>query len=277
MARPQLEFVHAQQLPWQDQLLGRDVLVSHRGKRLSEDAASGAMSALLQFPDATQLASQFALGCDFEALVLEGGLQVAGHSLGLDDYTYLPAGCAWQGAQLLAGTVLLVFSSASARQAQALANLRPAICHTHEMPWTSAEIDPDVQFLQLSHKILRDDPERGEKTLLLATGAQTHPKGWSEAQLRHDCVEEMYLLGGDIIGERGIMREGAYFWRPAGLWHGPFGSRRGSLSLIRMLGGRHRNEWSATKRRFWLSPAYDPVLPPELAHLAGAPWTPHPY
>jgi hypothetical protein len=142
------------------------------------------------------------------------------------------------------------------------------------MPWTSHDIDPSVQFLKLSHKILRHVPATGEKTILLSTGAQTHPRDWREAQLAHDCVEEMYLLGGDIIGERGTMYEGAYFWRPPGQWHGPFGSRRGSLSLIRFVDGHHHNRWSEHARPFVLEPGHAPELPPGLRVVAGAAWEP---
>ena len=142
------------------------------------------------------------------------------------------------------------------------------------MPWTRHDIDPSVQFLVLSHKILRHVPETGEKTLLLSSGAQTHPEGWREAQLAHDCVEEMYLLGGDIIGERGTLYEGAYFWRPPGEWHGPFGSRRGSLSLIRFVDGHHRNIWSDEARPFVLEPVHAPELPQPLRALAGKAWEP---
>jgi hypothetical protein len=139
---------------------------------------------------------------------------------------------------------------------------------------TSHDIDPAVQFLRLSHKVLRHVPATGEKTLLLSTGAQTHPRDWREARLAHDCVEEMYLLGGDIIGERGTMYEGAYFWRPPGEWHGPFGSRRGSLSLIRFVDGHHHNRWSEDVHAFVLEPAHAPTLPPELQEIAGTAWEP---
>ena len=134
-----------------------------------------------------------------------------------------------------------------------------------------------MQFLRLAHKVLRHVPSTGEKTILLSMGAQAHPVDWREAQLSHECVEEMYLLGGDIIGERGTMYEGAYFWRPPGEWHGPFGSRRGSLSLIRFADGQHRNLWGERALPFRLDPAHVPELPPELREHGAEPWIPPRY
>jgi hypothetical protein len=220
---------------------------------------------------------------------------------GLDDYAWLPPAHPAAGLSSERGAVLLAFfdrepgwlelpggaqaagppvaagaaSATGAAGAAAAPGTTPIErLVTHEMPWTSHDIDPSVQFLVLSHKILRQVPATGEKTILLSTGAQTHPRDWREARLAHDCVEEMYLLGGDIIGERGTMYEGAYFWRPPGQWHGPFGSRRGSLSLIRFVDGHHHNRWSEDVLPFALEPAHAPELPPELRAVAGAPWEP---
>jgi hypothetical protein len=74
------------------------------------------------------------------------------------------------------------------------------------------------------------------------------------------------------------MFPGAYFWRPPGIAHGPFGTRWGCVSLIRFLGGRHVNQWSEAEAPFSFDTPYDPVLPPTLAHLRGTPWPgPAPY
>jgi hypothetical protein len=74
----------------------------------------------------------------------------------------------------------------------------------------------------------------------------------------------MFLLSGDIVGERGVMVAGAYFWRPPHLWHGPFGSRGGNQCLIRFLGGHHVNHWSKDALRFTFDPPHAPVLPDHL-------------
>ncbi|MCS6948367.1 MAG: hypothetical protein NZM12_12210, partial [Steroidobacteraceae bacterium] len=214
-----------------------------------------------------------------ELYVLDGALSIAGERFAVDCYAVFPAGMAWCDVASANGAVLLIFfdrepQAEPARYGEFDRSLAIARVDTHELPWTAHDIDPSVQFLRLSHKVLRHCARSGERTILLASGAQTHPQGWRAAQLRHDCVEEMYLLGGDIIGERGIMYEGAYFWRPPRIWHGPFGSRRGSLALIRFSGGRHANEWGPVQLPFTLEPAYAPELPPELASAASQPWSP---
>jgi hypothetical protein len=276
MARPHIEFIHAQQLPWQPAPIPeapwRDLSV----KVLSRDPASGACSLIVELP-----AGFCARGTPehrpLELYVLDGGCRIADESLRLDAYADFPAGRAEIDIATDQGAVLLAFLGDRPAPGSDAQPSPPRILDTHEMAWTRQDIDPAVQFLNLSHKVLRHDPATGEKTLLLSTGAQAHPRNWREAQLLHHCVEEMYLLGGDIIGERGVMYEGAYFWRPAGIWHGPFGSRRGSLALIRFAAGHHHNVWSDQVREFSLTPAYAPALPPELAARAAQPWLPRSY
>ncbi len=280
MPRPHVEFLHAQQLPWRPAPFPGGGWCGIEAKILSRDPGNGACSTLLRLP-AGVLRGAHALAAAQEWLVLDGALRRGAIHYGLDDYAWLPAGHPCGELASERGAVLLAFFDCEpawfdAGTAAARAPSPPAIerIATHDLPWTRHDIDPSVQFLNLSHKVLRHVPATGEKTLLLSTGAQTHPHGWTEAQLAHDCVEEMYLLGGDIIGERGTMYEGAYFWRPPGAWHGPFGSRRGSLSLIRFVDGHHRNLWSDSRQPFVLEPEYAPQLPPELRDAAGAAWEP---
>ncbi|MCP5360061.1 MAG: DUF4437 domain-containing protein [Steroidobacteraceae bacterium] len=280
MPRPHVEFLHAQQLLWTAAAFAGAGWRGVEVKVLSRDPGDGACSVLLRLP-AGFVRGPHALAAAQEWLLLDGAMQRGSLRYGLDDYAWLPAGQVTDGWSSERGAILLAFFDREpawleAGAAAAALPLPPPIerIATHDMPWTSHDIDPSVQFLRLTHKVLRHVPETGEKTLLLATGAQTHPRDWREAQLAHDCVEEMYLLGGDIIGERGTMYEGAYFWRPPGRWHGPFGSRRGSLSLIRFCEGRHHNVWSEDPRPFSLEPMHAPELPPEQRALAGAAWVP---
>jgi hypothetical protein len=273
MSRPHIEFLHAQQLPWGAAPLAPRDWASASAKLLSRDPDSGACSLLLRLP-AGFAATATPESRPFECLVIDGSAQLDEVPLGLDAYADVPAGASATRLGSERGAVLLAFFG-PAEPAPSPAEARSI--DTHNMPWTRHDIDPSVQFLNLSHKVLRHDPVSGEKTLLLSTGAQTHPHDWREARLMHECAEEMYLLGGDIIGERGAMYEGAYFWRPPGRWHGPFGSRRGSLSLIRFAEGHHRNIWSEDVQPFVLEPAHAPELPDALRPTAGAPFIPNRY
>jgi Domain of unknown function (DUF4437) len=273
MPRPHIEFLHAQQLPWGAAPFADWDRRGAAAKLLSLDPVSGACSLLLRLP-AGFVATATPQSRPLECFVLDGAVQIGTATLGLDAYADVPAGAGELDLASPSGAVLLAFFGVVAETPPLSASAGLRVIDTHNTPWTRHDIDPSVQFLNLSHKVLRHDPVTGEKTLLLSTGAQTHPHGWREARLMHECAEEMYLLGGDIIGERGAMYEGAYFWRPPGLWHGPFGSRRGSLSLIRFAEGHHRNIWSDDVQPFVLEPPHAPELPDELRAAAGAPFNP---
>jgi hypothetical protein len=283
MPRPHIEFLHAQQLPWTAAPFAGAAWPGSALKFLSRDSESGACSVLWRLPPATQL-PPFRLAALAEVFVLDGAFRLHGEDYGLDCYTVLPAGMPWSDLYSDEGAVLLAFFDAepwSRPVDEGLSNYHSSLhvprIDTHRTPWTSHDIDPSVQFLRLTHKVLRNLPATGERTILLATGAQTHPADWHEAQLRHDCVEEMYLLGGDIIGERGTIYEGGYFWRPPRIWHGPFGSRRGSLSIIRFAEGRHANEWGDRQLPFSLIPAHAPALPAAAPDGVRAAWVPPRY
>ena len=59
--------------------------------------------------------------------------------------------------------------------------------------------------------------------------------GWrSELEESHPVYEESFKIYGDVLmGSRGVMREGAYFFRAPDVFHGPLYSRTGTMSFIR--------------------------------------------
>jgi hypothetical protein len=83
-------------------------------------------------------------------------------------------------------------------------------------------------------KRLRDDPETGDRTWLAALAP-----GWTEERAEiHPTVEEAFLIRGDgLLGERGEMTGGCYFWRPPMVLHGPMTTRNGQLVFFRTKGG----------------------------------------
>ncbi|NJO13025.1 MAG: DUF4437 domain-containing protein [Gammaproteobacteria bacterium] len=114
-------------------------------------------------------------------------------------------------------------------------------------------------------KLLYQDPDTQDTTWLLGT----LPLRWAERSEVHPTVEEMYLLAGEVHGNRGVMRPGAYFWRPASKPHGPYGTQTGNLYLFRTKGGKLATTYVAPEKPFHWWPAYDPVLPPELQAYRG--------
>lgn len=104
------------------------------------------------------------------------------------------------------------------------------------------------------------------------TAPQPHPTHWRGPLESHPTPEEAFLLAGDRTGPQGTMQAGACFWRPAGIPHRPFGSRGGSLSLIRFAGGAHVNAWSEDEHPGIDAAPCRPILPkPMRAHAHALP------
>ena len=86
----------------------------------------------------------------------------------------------------------------------------------------------------LAIKRLRVDADRGDWTWIGA-GAPGYLEERAEI---HPTVEEAFVLRGDVLlGERGEMGPGDYFWRPPNVRHGPIYCRSGRLILFRTKGG----------------------------------------
>jgi hypothetical protein len=83
-------------------------------------------------------------------------------------------------------------------------------------------------------KDLRNDPETRDRSWV-AGG----PAGWlGPVGETHPTVEEAFLIRGDcLLANSGVMRAGDYFWRPGGVYHGPFATRAGYLFFFRTKGG----------------------------------------
>jgi hypothetical protein len=86
----------------------------------------------------------------------------------------------------------------------------------------------------------------------------------------------MFLLAGEVHGDRGLMRPGAYFWRPPHVPHGPYGSLTGNIYFFRTKGGPLSTTYVEPRRPFRWWPDHDPILPPgwpaDTATPATRPW-----
>lgn len=282
LSRDHVEFVQAQMLPWRrigHGLARPDV----EYKLLSRDSSDGACSMLMRYPPGWSREGPEHILSDEEFFVIEGALEMDGRRYGPDCYGFLPAG--WTRGHMASpeGCVVLAFYNreplliAQAGDGSAETSSRAVpLLDTAAMPWDLTLNDPNLKHLGIGRKNLRTDPETGERTFLSLILPQAIPPGNSGPQEIHPVVEEAYLIGGDLTGPHGTMRPGAYFWRPPGIAHGPFGARWGAISLIRFVGGRHVNVWTPEEAAFSFDAPYAPILPPELAHLAALPWQPAP-
>jgi hypothetical protein len=110
------------------------------------------------------------------------------------------------------------------------------------------------------HKLLFDDPLTQDKTWIAGL-----PPYWAcDVIERHPVCEEEFALAGDIHMPNGIMLEGAYFWRPADVPHGPFGTVGGTIHLCRAKGGLFSTRFAPAGAPFRWDPPYRPIGPPEV-------------
>jgi len=276
--RPHIEFVQCQMLPWRR--IGPGLArPDAEYKWLSRDPGDGACTVLMRYPPGWSREGPEHIAAAEEFYVLDGALRMDDRLYAADSYAYLPAGWTRRHMESPSGCVLLAFYD---REPELIAGAggsddgRKAIPHLDAaaMPWDMTLNDPNLRHLGISRKNLRTDPDTGERTFLSLILPQSAPPAGEGPQEIHPVVEEAYLIAGSLAGPHGTMHPGAYFWRPPGLAHGPFGARWGSVSLIRFVGGRHVNQWTADPAPFRFDAPYAPVLPPELAHLAASPWTP---
>jgi hypothetical protein len=235
-------------------------------KQLSVDRESGACSLLVRYP-AGWRAEAGALAVDDEFLVLEGTLRLGEFDYAPMSYAHLPAGFDPGPRASAAGAVVIEFFSGRPAAAPAGADYDESRLVRHQdafvVPYTGnfhPEFPPGA-----GRKLLYTDPETRDTTWILGT----LPMRWAERAEIHPTVEEMYLISGEVHGNRGVMRPGAYFWRPPSKPHGPYGTRTGNLYLFRTKGGVLATDYVEPERKFRWWPEFDPVLPPELEAYRG--------
>ena len=259
VSRPHTEFIHSQaqtQSPWARPGLAPGL----KQRTLSRDPVKGGASLLLDYPAGYQ-SDDSALSVAEELFVLEGSLQLAGTRFEQHDYGFVPPGAPRSTLSSADGATVLCFFDALPQPGPADPDAQVQHLATAEMPWEPGIADPNLKFMGLGRKVLRDDPERQERVLLLTMAPQAYPAATGAPQIAHPCVEEMYLFSGDVISEYGVMQAGAYFWRPAMIFHGPHGSRNGAFMLIRFVEGEHVNIWADEPSYFDPHPPLQPVIP----------------
>lgn len=266
MARPHVEFIFSQRLPWGPTgrtAWGGDI----EWKLLSEDTGTGEWSAIVKFARAFK--GEFAIPMEQELYVLDGALSIQGQRAERDFYARVPAGVSTRW-EVDAGTVLIVFTNVPPRGEPVESLVLTDCVATH---WDRSGVPAELDYMGIGRKALYVDPSTGfHRTWLLTTAPQIFPSEKQLARETHACAEEVFMLAGDITGPQGAMRPGAYFWRPRDTFHGPFGSRDGGLALCRFRDGVQSTIFHDDTLPFTFDAPYRPDLPPHLAHLAeGAP------
>lgn len=280
--RPHVEFIQAQMLPWQRIGPGR-ARPDAEYKILSRDNTDGACTTLIRYPPGWRRLGPEFLTADEEFYVLDGQIRFDDQVYAPDSYGFFPAGVPHGEIACEEGAVVLSCFSADpvaipGEGAEADAARATAIPHIDalHMPWDMTLNDEKLRHLGISRKDLREDPKTGERSFLSMILPHSEPPDSRGPRESHPVVEEAYIISGSLVGPQGEMFPGAYFWRPPGIPHGPFGTRWGCVALIRFLGGQHVNVWSSDEAPFSFDTPYRPVLPEEMAHLARRPWMPAP-
>ncbi|MAI06680.1 MAG: hypothetical protein CBC47_06130 [Alphaproteobacteria bacterium TMED87] len=268
MARPHIEFIQSQVIPFKKDLyIGiRDNIES---RILSIDNEDGSSSCILKYPSGWLQNQPQALLVDEEFFVLEGSLEINGQIYAKHSYAHFPRGYAKRSHSSKNGAVVLTFFSGKLAIEETDINLSEyddnrmiKFIDTQKMEgetgprkhMNSGDWDPSGTI----HKKLYQDPYSGELTWLVGL----MPGWWSAKAEIHPVVEEEFAILGDICFPIGVMRDGGYFWRPPGIEHGPFATWGGTLHICRCKGGAYSTDWQESEGPNW-NPKYDPILPSE--------------
>lgn len=273
MARPHIESIQAQLIPWTKSVARPGAEV----RTLSEDPDTGACSAMLRYPAGWSRPQPEAALADEELFVLDGALEISGERYGLHDYAYLPAGYPRTGMAAPGGAIVLTFFNA-APKVRALTEHKGGYDEallikkigTLDMTWFRGDLPDETNagdemaHYEFGVKRLRIDPHTEESSFLFSASPQTFPPGWKGKQETHPVVEESFVVMGEMIGPKERRSEGAYFWRPPGILHGPYGSLKGCVSFIRTVGGPLVDEWNDPEATFSYNPEPHVAVPPEM-------------
>ena len=280
MARPHIEFIHTQQLPWQN-----DIYPSLPGaacKMLSRDDDTGACSLLLRYPKGWRQDGALHFTAGEEFYVLDGSLTVNDQTYGLDHFAYLPAGFVRATSSSESGCDVITFFDAEpvtvpgvpTDGAFDVSGVIPCL-NSHDIAWTADGMDPYYGDNGMQWKMLHFEPETNAATVLVTVPPQWHPDNWQGPQEIHDCMEEAFILAGDLHTHNGVFYPGMYFYRPPRIHHGPFATRFGSLMLVRV-DGILENNWTEQETPVSLYPEHKPFLADDLKKTAGEAWQPEP-
>lgn len=230
--RPDVDFIQTQDVPWERVPDGDFGACGGGLKRvLSRDDQAGAETAVVQVRDLQRGVTR----SDVDLYVCSGAGTVNGETVTTGDYVYVPAGTPVDLQPSVKGlTVYSGFWGPATLDGDGEAATDEPILRVHpdEERWVGATWSGDTELL----------PGAMVKRLRQAEGVNIYLAamlpGWRcEAEESHPVYEESFKIYGDVLmGARGVMRDGAYFYRSPDVFHGPLYSRTGTMSFIRSNG-----------------------------------------
>lgn len=225
--RPDVDFVQSQDVPWQSVPDGAFGAAQGGRKRvLSRDAGAGAETALHRLTGHHR--GVLSAGVDLFVVAGEGLLD--GEPLRTGDYVHARAGSALDLVASVRGLTVYAGFWGEPGFAPGTGSGEPLLRITTErQEWVPAGWSGEVRLEPgAMSKTLRSD---GDVHIYLAAMMPGWKSPMAEA---HPVYEESFKIYGDVLmGPLGVIREGGYFFRSPGVFHGPLYSRGGTMSFIR--------------------------------------------
>jgi len=272
MARPQTENLKSFDVPlrpWSAKGLPAGVEI----RVLNQDKDSGAVSALLHFPQGWQWSDDGYCEADQDFFVFEGAISVGGARLENGGFCFYPAGVVQKGwTAHTESTVYVIydrapiFVAANADRPGAARHKIVAARDTWAMEWFDplAASKPSMKFHPgIFVKELRVDPDTGTRTHL----AGLMPGWFQEGIEVHPVREESLIISGDVniatvAGKPGYtLSVGGYYSRPSGIAHGPLSSKNGNVGIVHCEG--------LLGIEYQTNPSAERLI---MSHLKGFPW-----
>lgn len=233
MGRPHIEFIQSGEVPYEP--IGDGPFAGADRRLLSEDDQTEASTSIVRFPADMSL-DLTGYARPIELFGLGGALQVDGQELGPGSYAYLsPTRSERRITAREIAHVLVMIEPPTDEYGDGALEVTDTTAGRWQPPGLDADVPPGILI-----KLLRVDPVNSDWTWV----ASTVP-GWEEQRAEiHPTVEECLMLRGDcLLGTRGAMTAGSYFWRPPMVHHGPMFTRDGGLFFFRTKGGGMDVTW----------------------------------
>ena len=261
MPRPHIEFIQTQMLTWEKSKTNSLALI----KNLSSDKISGASTNIIRYPKNFEFNNTHFLECDEEFFILSGKISINDHSYVKGDYAFFPGGYPREKIKCEQQTDILTYYEGNNKPV--FSKKIPKIetsqliikLETQKENWGKAT-DPKIAALGVKRLGLRSDPISGETTWLLNISPNMMDSEYDKREL-HPVVEEVFVLSGEMHLPMGVLKKGAYFWRPPNISHGPVGTKKGAVGIFRAKGGPLTTEWSKKTYPVKWNADYTPVLP----------------
>ena len=251
MARPHIEpFVDRDVVFKKMRLPGFSLGMSY--KMLSMDNETGACTMTTQLDSGYSQPPGFSWS-EWEMIVIEGELQLAGRTARKGHYFYVPAGYAMPAISSEKGALALMMFNTGEPSLVEATDHHP-LCQTNlyhdvdsfmDIPWAPGNVVKPSVASGVMIKLLNFNPISYAMTFLYCMT----PAFYQDNISYHDCAEESYhLWGTSWMMQFGEVPTGGYFWRPAYINHGAFASEFGCIALGRvdskLFNYFHYNPWS---------------------------------